>query len=92
MIDELRLVENVKNRRLVTWLTEVEYESFLIDWQNQRQIIEELDEKPDELKRYEDKLKKQFLTTAEQRATEQKESTVQLRTFSIAVRAYAKRH
>ena len=72
MIDELRLVENVKNRRLVTWLTEVEYESFLIDWQNQRQIIEELDEKPDELKRYEDKLKKQFLTTAEQRATEQK--------------------
>ena len=92
MIDELRLVENVKKRRLVTWLTEAEHESFLIDWQNQRKIIEELDEKPDELKRYEDKLKKAILTTAEQRATEQKESTAQLRSFSIAVRAYAKRH
>ena len=58
MIDELRRGENVQNRRLATWLTEVEYEGFKGDWESQQQIREELNDKPDELKRYEDKLKK----------------------------------
>ena len=58
MLDELRRGENVQNRRLATWLTEVEYESFESDWESQQQIREELKDKPDELKRYEDKLKK----------------------------------
>ena len=48
----------MQNRRLATWLTEVEYESFESDWESQQQIREELKDKPDELKRYEDKLKK----------------------------------
>ena len=34
--------------------------------------------------------KRQFLITAEQRATAQKENTAQLRNFTIAVRAFAK--
>ena len=71
VLDELRRGENVQNRRLATWLTETEYEGFKSDWESQQQIREELNDKPDELKRYEDKLKKQFLITAEQRDTAQ---------------------
>ena len=48
--------KNVQNRQLATWLTEEEYESFESDWESQQQIREELKEKPDELKRYENKL------------------------------------
>jgi len=58
VLDELRRGENVQNRRLATWLTETEYEGFKSDWESQQQIREELNDKPDELKRYEDKLKK----------------------------------
>ena len=58
MLDELRRGENVQNRRLATWLAEVEYEGLESDWESQLQIREELNDKPDELKRYEDKLKK----------------------------------
>jgi hypothetical protein len=56
MLDELRRGENVQNRRLATWLTEAEYEGFLSDWESQQQIREELRDKPDELRRYENKL------------------------------------
>ena len=56
MLDELRRGENVQNRRLATWLTEDEYESFESDWESQQQIREELRDKPDELRRYENKL------------------------------------
>lgn len=91
MLDELRRAENVQNRRLATWLTEEEYESFESDWESQQQIREELRDKPDEIKRYEDKLKKQFFITAEQKATAQKEKTAQLRNFTISVRTFAKR-
>ena len=56
MLDELRRAANVQNRRLATWLTEDEYESFESDWESQQQIREELKEKPEELKRYESKL------------------------------------
>jgi len=56
MLDELRRAANVQNRRLATWLTEDEYESFESDWESQQQIREELRDKPDELRRYENKL------------------------------------
>ena len=46
----------MQNRRLATWLTEEEYESFESDWESQQQIKEELKDKPDELRRYENKL------------------------------------
>ena len=58
ILDELKRGENVQNRRLGTWLTEAEYEGFKSDWESQQQIRKELNDKPDELKRYEDKLKK----------------------------------
>ena len=61
MLDELRRGENVQNRRLATWLTEDEYESFESDWESQQQIREELQDKPSELQRYEDKLKEAIM-------------------------------
>ena len=56
MLEELRRPENVKNRRLATWLTEDEYESFESDWESQQKIREELRDKPGELRRDENKL------------------------------------
>ena len=44
MLGESRLEENVQNRRLAAWLTEVEYKSFEGDWESQLQIGEELRE------------------------------------------------
>ena len=77
MLDELRRGENVQNRRLATWLTEEEYEGFESDWESQQQIREELKDKPDELKRYEDKLKKAIFnySRAEGYSTKGKNST-----------------
>ena len=77
MLDELRRGENVQNRRLGTWLTEEEYESFERDVESQQQIREELNDKPDELKRYEDKLKKAIFnySRAEGYSTKGKHST-----------------
>ena len=63
MLNELRCGENIKNRRLATWLTEEEYKSFESDCGSQERITEELRDKSDELKRYEDKLHKPLLTT-----------------------------
>ena len=77
MLDELRRGENVQNRRLATWLTEVEYEGFESDWESQLQIREELNDKPDELKRYEDELRKAIFnySRAEGYSTKGKHST-----------------
>ena len=77
MLDELRRGENVQNRRLGTWLTEAEYEGFKSDWESQLQIREELNGKPAELKRYEDKLKRAIFnySRAEGYSTKGKHST-----------------
>jgi len=77
MLDELRREKNVQNRRLATWLTETEYGGFKSDWESQQQIREELNDKPDELKRYEDKLKKAIFnySRAEGYSTKGKNST-----------------
>ena len=56
MLDEIRHGKNVRNRQLGTWLTEEKYESFENDWGSQLQIRGELKDKPDELRRYENKL------------------------------------
>tara|TARA_B100000780_G_scaffold94397_1_gene65682 strand:- start:37 stop:297 length:261 start_codon:yes stop_codon:yes gene_type:complete len=57
IIDELGRGANVQNRRLANWLTEAEYEGFESDWESQLQIRKELKDKPDELRRYENKLR-----------------------------------
>ena len=47
--------ENVQNRQLQTWLSEDEYLQIAAEWDTQKHFREELKDKPDELKRYEDK-------------------------------------
>ena len=45
----------MRDRRLGTWLTEDDYPSFEGNWESQWQVREELKDKPDELRRYENK-------------------------------------
>ena len=57
MAEKLRRGENVQNRQLQTWLSEDEYAQFKLEWQEQLELREELKDKPNELKRYEEKLR-----------------------------------
>ena len=59
--NKLKRGENVQNRQLQTWLSEDEYAQVDIEWQEQLELREELKNKPDELKRYEDKLKEAIM-------------------------------
>ena len=61
IVFKLRRGENVQNRQLQTWLSQDEYEQVDVEWQEQLEIREELKDKPDELKRYEDKLKEAIM-------------------------------
>ena len=61
IIDTLRRGENVQNRQLQTWLSDDEYEQIAAEWDTQKNFREELKDKPDELKRYEDKLKEAIM-------------------------------
>ena len=60
IVDRLRRGENVQNRQVQTWISEDKYAQVYIEWQEQLELREELKDKPDELKRYEDKLKKRL--------------------------------
>ena len=55
--DKLRRGENVQNRQMQTWLIEDEYEQLEYEWKEQLDLRSELKDKPNELKRYEKKLK-----------------------------------
>ena len=55
--DKLKRGENVQNRQLQTWLSEEEYEQLEYEWQEQLELRSELKDKPNELKRYEEKLR-----------------------------------
>ena len=59
--DNFRRGENVQNRQLQTWLSDYEYEQIAAEWDTQKNFREELKDKPDELKRYEDKLKEAIM-------------------------------
>ena len=61
IVSKLRRGENVQNRQLQTWLSQDEYEQVDVEWQEQLEIREELKDKPDELKHYEDKLKEAIM-------------------------------
>ena len=62
IVERLKRGENVQNRQLQTWLNTDEYEQIAAEWDTQKMFREELNDKPDELKRYEDKLKEAILT------------------------------
>jgi hypothetical protein len=59
--ERLKRGENVQNRQLQTWLTEDEYAQIEVEWAEQKELREELKDKPSELKRYEDKLKEAIM-------------------------------
>ncbi len=59
--DKLKRGENVQNRQLQTWLSDDEYEQMASEWDTQKLFREELKDKPDELKCYEDKLKEAIM-------------------------------
>ena len=61
MVERLTRGENVQNRQLQTWLSDDEYEQIAAEWDTQKLFREELKDKPDELKRYEDKLKEAIM-------------------------------
>jgi tetratricopeptide (TPR) repeat protein len=56
--EKLKRGKNVQNRQLQSWLSEDEYEQLEYEWQEQLELRSELKDKPSELKRYEEKLKK----------------------------------
>jgi hypothetical protein len=61
IVSKLKRGENVQNRQLQTWLSEDEYAQVDIEWQEQLELREELKNKPDDLKRYEDRLKEAIM-------------------------------
>jgi hypothetical protein len=61
IVGTLKRGENVQNRQLQTWLSDDEYEQIAAEWDTQKLFREELKDKPDELKRYEDKLKEAIM-------------------------------
>ena len=57
IVEKLKRGENVQNRQVQTWRSENQYAELEQAWQEQLEIREELKDKPDELERYEEKLK-----------------------------------
>ena len=55
--DKLKRGVNVQNRQLKTWLSEEEYEQLDYEWQEQLELRTELEDKPSDLKQYEEKLR-----------------------------------
>ncbi|MDC0461708.1 hypothetical protein OAM34_01725 [Alphaproteobacteria bacterium] len=56
--DKLKRGENVQNRQLKTWLSDDEYAQIEVEWQEQLELRRELKDKPSDLKRYEEKVRK----------------------------------
>jgi hypothetical protein len=57
LADGLKRGENVQNCQLKTWLSENEYAQIEAEWQEQLELRDEPKDKPDDLKRYEEKLR-----------------------------------
>ena len=55
--DKLMRGENVQNRQPQTWMSEDEYAQIVAEWQDQLGLRSELKDKPNELKRYEERLR-----------------------------------
>ena len=80
VLDSLR-GENVQNRQLQTWLSEDEYAELAQVWEEQLELRGEHKDKPDELKRYDERLKQAtfYYNRAERYSSKGKHTTA--RTF-----------
>lgn len=58
ILTKLQNGENVQNRDLETWLTKDEFESISEHWEEQKELREELKNKPAQIKEYEKRFKK----------------------------------
>jgi len=58
ILTKLQNGEHVQNRTLETWLSEDEYAELDNEWQKQKELREELKDKPDEIIEYEKRLRK----------------------------------
>lgn len=62
LIAKLKRGEHVQNRTLQTWLWPAEYAMLASDWNEQKNIRNELNDKPTEVREYEERLKKALFT------------------------------
>ena len=92
IVSKLRRGENVQNRQLQTWLSQDEYEQVDVEWQEQLEIREELKDKPDELKRYEDKLKEAIMMRNRSDAYHQKGRKSSAYKLTASAKVYVKMH
>ena len=58
ILDKLENGRHVQNRDLKRWLTEDEFAAIEHEWENQKELREELKDKPDEIIEYQKRLKK----------------------------------
>ena len=87
----LKRGESLQNRQLVTWLNQEEYENFESDWESQQQIREELKDKSDELRRYDNKLHQATFNDNKAERFRKRGTKINRLSFVIQVRASAKR-
>lgn len=81
ILNQLQQGKHIQNRRLKTWLTDDEY-SFLTDeWQSQQALREELQEKPDVIVDYEQRLRKATLLYNRAKGYRRKGNREQLKRF-----------
>lgn len=92
IVERLKRGENVQNCQLQTWLSEGEYAQVDIEWQEQLELREELKDKPDELIRYEDKLKEAIMMRNRSDAYHRKGKKPAAYKLDSKWKAYAKTH
>jgi len=88
--DKLKRGENVQNRQLQTWLSDDEYAQLEYEWQEQLELRSELQDKPSDLKRYEEKLKQVTFNYNRAEGYSNKGSMILLRSSTIRVKVCAK--
>ena len=82
----------MQNRQLQTWLSDDEYEQIAAEWDTQKLFREELKDKPDELKRYKNKLKEAIMLRNRSDACYRKGKKSAAYKWTVSVKAYVKMH
>lgn len=81
ILNQLQQGKHIQNRRLKTWLTEDQYSEITDEWQSQQALREELQEKPDVIVDYEQRLRKATLLYNRAKGYRRKGNREQLKRF-----------
>jgi len=92
IVTNLRRGENVQNRQLKAWLSPDEYEQIGAEWDTQKHFREELKDKPDQLKRFDDKLKEAIMMRNRLMLTIERVRNLQHISWTASAKAYVKMH